>query len=168
MIFSHVKEKGLYPKVVPGQQKAFFLFVVQSECKHAVQAAWKGIAVLLVSVNDDFCVAVGIKAVPFFQEVVFQLPVVVYLSVENDSDGAIFVVHGLASAGQVDDGKAAHAQADAIAHLHAFIVGTAMKDCGAHRPDLPVVRGRTAVIGCYSADAAHKSNFRRIRLSFFV
>src|SRR5260370_28218605 len=57
---------------------------------------------------------------------------VVNLAVENDPDALVFVAKGLVAAGNVNDGKPAHAQPDAAAMVLAEVVRTTMGDDAAH------------------------------------
>jgi len=61
-----------------------------------------------------------------------ELGKVVNFAVENNPDGSVFVKHRLVASSQIDDGKAAHAEARAVFYENAFVIRTAMYDRVAH------------------------------------
>ena len=61
-------------------------------------------------------------------QVVAQLLEVVDLAVEDAPDGAVFVAHGLAAGGEVDDAQPAHGQTGAGRHVEALVVRAPMRE----------------------------------------
>jgi hypothetical protein len=89
-------------------------------------------AVLVVSVDDCFSVAVCIEGVTEFLELVAELAIVVNLPVENYPGSSILIVNGLLPTLQIDYRQAAHAKADGTVKVKAIVVWTAMPDGSAH------------------------------------
>src|SRR5688500_13977666 len=95
------------------------------------------------------------KAVPVAFELTLQLMEVVDLAVGDHLDVAAFVENGLLSGSEIDNGEAAHAEADAGKRDAPFFVGTAMVQ-HAHHPLEILRRYRTArVLLNDSNDSAH-------------
>src|SRR5258707_4526 len=110
-------------------------------------------AVLLVGVDDRLSVRVGLEAMTAVLELLAEILEVVDLTVEDDADGAVFVVDRLIAAGDVDDGQAAHAQADIVRPEETFAVGTAVQQPVVHR----LQRGAIGAQGAqHAGDAAHR------------
>ena len=113
-------------------------------------------AVLIVGVNDCFGIAVCIKGVTEFLELVAKFAVVVNLAVENYPGGAVLVVNGLLPTFQVDDRQAAHAQADGAVHVKTIIVWPTMADRSAHPSQQSLVNVRPVVTN-YAYNSTHKT-----------
>ncbi len=109
-----VVDEGLFAQAIPGQEDAVLAGVPQGQGEHAPQMLEAVDAVLLVGVDDGLGVRVGLEAMTAVLELLAEILEVVDLAVEDDADGAVFVVDRLVAAGDVDDGQAAHAQADVI------------------------------------------------------
>jgi hypothetical protein len=69
-------------------------------------------AITIVGVNDRFGVAVCIKGMAEFLELVAECAIVIDLAIENYPRSAVLVVNGLLSTFEVDDREAPHAKAD--------------------------------------------------------
>src|SRR6266478_1001133 len=81
-------------------------------------------AVLIVSVNDCFGVAVGIKGVAQLLKLVAELAIVVDFAVENNPGGAVLVMNWLRATGEVDDGQPPHPQAYGAVEIEAVVIGS--------------------------------------------
>ena len=124
--------EGLDAEDVPGAEKGLGGLVPDDEGEHAPELLEKLLAVLLVAVEEDFGVGVGLENVAFFQQVLPQVPVVVNFAVEGQDFGAVLIQDGLAAAVQVDDGKTAEAHGDAIVHVVVGLVGAPVGDAVGH------------------------------------
>jgi len=111
-------------------------------------------AVLIVSVHDRFGVAVGVELVTELFQLRTEFEVVVDLAVEDDSRRAILVVNGLLAAFEVDDGEAAHREADGTVDVVSVFVRAAMTNRIAHAGQERFVN-RLAVVSNQSNDATH-------------
>src|SRR5271167_4971411 len=107
----------------------------------------------------------GVEAMTLLLELTAEFAEVVDLSVEDDPHRAIFVEYRLASARQVNDAQAAHAEAGALLDEHTFIVGPAMDERLTHPANDVVVN--PAVIACAddSCNSAHICQLLRTSLS---
>src|SRR2546423_4390246 len=111
-------------------------------------------SVLFISRHDCFSVAVCIKDVPEFFELLAQFAVVVDLAVKYEPLTAIAVVHWLVPAFDLEDRQPAHAQADAATKIEAIVVGTAMTDRVGHPLKQAAIDGR--IVGAHNSSyAAH-------------
>ena len=111
--------------------------VPYDEGKHAAQLGGQCCAVLLIAVDDDLGVAVGLEDVPLGLQLGAQVHEVVNFTVEHADDSAILIVHGLLACGQVDDAQTAEAQRNGrarvvAADMVAFHIGAAVDDAVRH------------------------------------
>ena len=111
--------------------------VPYDEGKHAAQLGGQCRAVLLIAVDDDLGVAVGLEDVPLGLQLGAQVHEVVNFTVEHADDGAILIVHGLLACGQVDDAQTAEAQRNGrarvvAADMVAFHIGAAVYNAVRH------------------------------------
>ena len=111
--------------------------VPYDEGKHAAQPGGQRRAVLLIAVDDDLGVAVGLEDVPLGLQLGAQVHEVVNFTVEHADDGAILIVHGLLACGQVDDAQTAEAQRNGrarvvAADMVAFHIGAAVDNAVRH------------------------------------
>ena len=90
---------------VAGEHQSPLLGVPQRDRELPVQVVNKTFAVLLVKVNDDFRVRMGVKLMALSGQFAPQLHVVENLAIEHHPDRAILVVDRLVAAGQVDDAQ---------------------------------------------------------------
>ncbi len=132
---------GFLPTRSRARNSSCVALVPDREGKHAAQVFRTVSAVLIVSVNDRFGVAVGVEGVTEFFEFLAQFEIVVDLAVENDPGGAILVVDGLLPAFQVDDGEAAHGEADRAVDVKTVVVRPAMADRLVHAGQQRFVNG---------------------------
>ena len=105
--------------------------------EHAAQHTGQLCAVLLIAVQDDLSVAVGLEDVAFGLQRGAQLHKIVDLAVEHADNGAVLIVHGLFACGQVDDAQTAEAQRDGAAgviaaDMVALHIGAAVDDAVCH------------------------------------
>ena len=106
--------------------------VPDREAEHAAQARDGGGSPLLVGVHDRFRVGGGIETVPGGFELAPELTVVVDLAVEDDPDGAVFVVNRLVPSRQIDDAQTPHSQRHAVGRINSLIVRAAVPDDVTH------------------------------------
>jgi hypothetical protein len=91
------------------------------------------VSVLLVEMDDDFGVGVGIKPVTFLLQRSSQFNVIEYLAVEHDPDGLIFVVDRLPSTLEIDDAQARVREPYFIVNVETVTIRTAMMEHADHR-----------------------------------
>lgn len=82
--------------------------------------------------NNHLRIAVGVEVVAAALQLLAQLRKVIDFAVEHDPHTTIFVVNGLAAAGEVDNAEPAHAQADVSLRVDAFFIRTAMHNSLCH------------------------------------
>ena len=127
----------LYAENIPRTVHFVRLGVPHDEGEHAAQHPGQLRAVLLVAMNDDFGVAMGLEDMPLGLQLGAQIHEVVNLAVEHADDGAVLVVHRLLACGQINDTQAAEAQRDGAARVVAadvipFHIGAAVDDAVGH------------------------------------
>jgi hypothetical protein len=83
--------------------------------------------------------------------------VIVDLTVEDDPDCAGFITDGLMSAGNVNNAKAAHADAYSAIGIYSFIIRAPMRHGGAHLTHSRGFRPRSSEFHD-SRDAAHRKS----------
>src|SRR2546428_9654616 len=82
--------------------------------------------------HDDFCISARAELMALCFQLVPKRLKVVDLTVENDPNAIVLIADGLVSAGNVNDGKPAHAQPDAAAVVLPEVVRAAVRDDSAH------------------------------------
>ena len=105
--------------------------------EHTAQHTGQLGAVLLIAVDDDLGVAVGLEDVALGLQLGAQIHKVIDLAVENADNRAILIVHGLLACSQVNDAQAAEAQCNGGAGILAadvipLHIGTAVNDAVGH------------------------------------
>jgi hypothetical protein len=116
---------------------------------------------LFVGVDDDFGVGFGLKMMASAFKLFAQNPEIINLSVENESDVAIFVVDRLIPAGEIDDAETANTKGDGGGERGAVdfakTIGATMQHRGAH-----AMHGALSVLRIIdtdgAADSAHKTS----------
>src|ERR671913_314111 len=93
---------------IAGEKQFLRSFVPDREGKHAAQVFRTVNAILIVSVNDRFRIAVGVKGVTKLFQLLAQLEIVVDLAVEDDPGAAIVIVDRLLPALPIDNCETAH------------------------------------------------------------
>src|SRR2546421_5117771 len=83
-------------------------------------------AVLIVSMNDGFSVAVCIEGVAKLLQLFTKFAVVIDLAIENNPGCAILIVDRLLAAFHIDDRQPSHAQAHTLVEVEAVIIRAAM------------------------------------------
>ena len=134
-------EQRLDPQMISRQQDSLALHVVNREREHAVQFSHKVVAELLVRMDEPFGIAVRSKAMAALEQALCQLSVVLDVAIESDPDGSILVGEGLRATVNVDDAQTAVSEADSGDAMHAFTIGTAMRNGVAHRDNATLVNG---------------------------
>jgi hypothetical protein len=89
------KVEGLHTKTVSGAKKPSFFAVPESEAPHAVKALQAVLIPLLLSPQQNFCVAPGVEGIPKRFQLLPDFFVVVDFSVKYDAISAIFDGHRL-------------------------------------------------------------------------
>lgn len=103
--------------------------------------------------HNGLGVTLRFQVVSARQQLVTQFSVIVNLAVVDDDDGAILVEYRLVARVEVNDGEAAHRQADIPFHVIALAVGAAMRKRAVHGAQQRLVN-RLAWVND-AADAAH-------------
>ncbi len=119
-------------KAIAGEEQLAARLVIDGDGKHAAQLLNAIGTQVVVEVKDALGVGFGGEAMAAAFEIRTQLGKVVDFAVEDDPGTAIFVEDGLMSAGNVDDGKAAHAEARTVSHVDAIVIRAAVADGVAH------------------------------------
>ena len=114
------------------EEKLLAVFVPDSEGEHAAQALHHIRTELLEQVYQHLGVGLGAEAVPFSDQKLAQLLVIVNFPVENRPDGPVFVGDGLLSGVQVDNGKTPVSQPHLIFEVVTVVVRTAMANHVGH------------------------------------
>src|SRR5438128_9366964 len=112
-------------------------------------------AVLIVSMNDGFCVAVCIKGVAKLLQLFAKFAVVIDLAIENNPGSAILIVDRLLAAFHIDDRQPSHAQAHTLVEVEAVIIRAAMFYRVAHPGQKRLVH-KAVVILDDAYNATHK------------
>ena len=76
-----------------------------------------------------------LKMCPFSWSAVLELAKIVDASIEDNGDGAVLVVHRLASASWIDDCETSMAERDAGRHEIAFAIWSTMAQAVGHADD---------------------------------
>ena len=124
--------EGLDAEVIPGAEQGVGLFIPQRKGKHTPKPLQQALAPLFVAVQQHLRVAAGGKHMAFFFQLGFQLLKIVDLAVEDHHHAAVFVVHGLCTALQVDDGQAAMTQGHTVIQVAALPVRAAVRNAVHH------------------------------------
>jgi hypothetical protein len=115
-------------------------------------------APLFPTVNEDFGIRVGRKAMTREREALTKFTIVVKFPVEDHADVVRFIPNRLVTARQVDDAEATHGESGSgaawIVREKPVFVGTAMKHAGGHGMDESISGRGGGSIG-EAADAAH-------------
>src|SRR3989442_3739261 len=83
-------------------------------------------SVLIVSMNDGFCVAFFIKGVAKLLQLFAKFAVVIDLAIESNPGSALLIGDRLLAAFQIDDRQPSHAQAHTLVEVEAVIIRAAM------------------------------------------
>src|SRR6266513_6556475 len=89
-------------------------------------------AITVISMNDRFSIAVGVKSMSKFFQLLPQLEIVIDLAVEDYPCCSILIVNRLLTTFEIDDRETAHSQSHRTANVKAVFVGTAMPYRRAH------------------------------------
>src|SRR6266550_2468937 len=111
-------------------------------------------AITIVSMDDRFGVAVGVKGVAKFFQLLPQLEIVVDLAVEDYPRCLILIMNRLLTAFEIDDRETAHSQSHRTANVKAVFVGTAMPYRRAHSRQQHFI-DRSCVVMDYSYDSTY-------------
>ena len=117
---------------ISGQKEATAPAVPDGEGEHAVESLDASLPPLVVGMDDDLGIGVGVETMACVIKPFTQFGEVVDLSVEDDPGGFPLVVNRLVAADRVDDGQAADAESHAIAQQDTLVVGTPMDKGVAH------------------------------------
>jgi len=103
-------KKGTDAKTVPCEESFFMSTIPDGNGKLTVQVSQAIGSIFFIKMQNDFCIAVGGKAVsPLFQNGT-KFKIIKYFSIEDDPQGAIFVGNGLLPTAEVDDAEAGAAK----------------------------------------------------------
>ena len=154
-----VRQEGVMHRfdaeIVPREEQGGFPFVPDGEGKHAAQPGQQVLLPLLESVEQHLAVRLGGKDVPGGEQLLPQGAVVVYLAVEHQHLGTVFVIDRLAAPAEVDDAQAAEGHGDGPIQIGSFGIRPAVGDPIGHLPDDLFPPGDLA---CKPAKSAHIGN----------
>ncbi len=126
--------KGLDAQAVAGQDEFPRFRIPEGDGEHAVQLGDEVLAVLLVEVDDDLGVGVGVETVAAGQQSGLEGREIEDLAVVDDPDRRVLVVDGLAPGGQIDDAQAAHPQRNRPVGVITVFIRAPVNDDVAHGP----------------------------------
>src|SRR5215475_8755950 len=98
-----------------GEQQRFLSYPVASDkqlrrsivpnckCEHASQMLRAVGAILVIGMNNSFCIAVRVERVPELFKFLAELEIVVDLAIENDPSGAVLIGNWLLPTLDIDD-----------------------------------------------------------------
>src|SRR6266850_3041482 len=158
-------ENGFFPNPITCQEEFFSPLVPNRERKHSPQVFRAIGSVLIVGVNDSFCVAVCIKGVSELLQLFAELLVVIDLSIENNPCSAILIVDRLLAAFHIDDRQAAHAQANSLVEVEAVFIGAAVAYGLTHARKKCLVHGGSVFFND-TYNATHKLNIAGTKGAF--
>ena len=121
-------EERFLANPVSGEERPSTTRIPDAEREHAGKAVDAIVTVFLVEMEDHFGVRVGSEPVPGGLEAGTQVEGVVNLPVEDDPDGVVLVRHRLLATGEVDYGKALHADGDTVIDERSILVGATVVD----------------------------------------
>ena len=156
--------KGLYTYSIADKNKPIVVGVPYCNGKHAEQLVDKTKAILLVGIEDGFCVRSRAVAIPFRFELLSEDQVIVDFSVHHERELAVWRVHRLMTGRRkIDDRETSKAESDLPIRRHEYtgIVRTAMSKTVAHPDEERFVKRRDRItVAEDAADAAHESSQR--------
>src|SRR5215471_314146 len=109
-ILNGIKQR-LLADSVSRQHQSLRSIVPKGEGKHSAQSFWGITSVLLVRVNNDFCIAVCIEGMTESFQFSPQFLVIVDFSVEHDPYCSIFVMNGLIPGDEINHCQASNSEA---------------------------------------------------------
>src|SRR5262245_26547913 len=110
---------------------------------------------LLITVHDDFSVALRAENMASRLQFAFQFRKVVDLSVEDHPDGLILIGHRLMYASKINDRQTAKTQSKRAIEVESFVVRTTVNDRCSHSPDHFWFHRTLAAKIILSANSAH-------------
>ena len=131
--FSDSVIQQLDTECIAGQNQALFPDVPNRQAEHAIETIQYFVAPMLVSVNNDFRIGIGLEYVAEALEFLSEFFKVINLAVEDHPDGFFSIGHGLMTASQIDNRKAAEAKSEWTVEVVAFVVGASVSDSPGHR-----------------------------------
>src|SRR5215510_1304225 len=128
---SYVIER-LNAQPIPRRKQPLCLPVPKGEGKHAIKVLRTLSSPLLVGMDDDFCIGVGVERVAGRAQLTRQLLIVVDAAVKGHPDAAVFVGERLPSAFGVDDRQTPMPKSNRAVTIHTFTVWTPMRKDSRH------------------------------------
>src|SRR5207302_11169664 len=116
-------DERLLPDPITREQETPLLRVPKGESEHAVQMLDTGVAVVLVQVDDDLCVALRCETMTPLQERVSELLIVVDLAVQDDDDRSILVEDRLITRLEVDHAQTLDSEPEPVFEMDASRIG---------------------------------------------
>ena len=119
--------------MISNEYQTIIVFVQQGKSEYPVQFVQKSGPVFFVKVNEHFRVGCRVEHVALGFQLFPDFLVVVYFSVENDTDTLIFVEYGLVAAGgYVNDRQASVSEGEILISVYGLIIRSPMFDRGQH------------------------------------
>ncbi len=142
----------LNAKMVSCPKQFLGLFVPNSKGKHPSQAIQNPRPIFLISMNNDFRIAMGSKCMPFLQQLFPQFPKIINFSVENQHQRLILVKNRLCAAFQVNNTQTSKAQCRLLVHIDFMRIRATVENFIQHLPHHPVF---IATFTCKSHKSTH-------------
>src|SRR5580658_3904869 len=122
----------LLAQAISSQQQAAIALVKHRKSEHSPQLVYAIATKILIEMNNNLGIAVGVEDVAVFFQLAAKLTEIVNLAVKHYPDRAVLVEHRLMATSQVNDAKSAHTESRALLDKQAFIVGPAVNHGLAH------------------------------------
>ena len=148
-------EERLHAQPIAGEQQPTVPAVPKGEGEHAVEPVDTGRTVLLIGVDDDFCIRVGGELVALCLQLLPQLTVVVDLTVENNRDATVLAPDRLMASDEIDNAEPPYAETHGTIEEEPFVVGSPVHDRVAHRLEFQGVDQPIPVVKHDARDPAH-------------
>jgi hypothetical protein len=104
-------EEGSDARSIPGKQQSVMMTVPKGNGELSVEVVDEILSVLLIEMNDNLGVGMGIEAVSLPLQFGAQFQIVENFTIEDDLDAFVFVVYRLIASCQIDNAESGMGQA---------------------------------------------------------
>src|SRR5487761_439751 len=147
--------RGLDSQPVPDKQEGLVAFVEDCKGKHSPQLVHTFRSVLLVEMDYDFRIGMGVKTMAERFKLPPQSGKVIDLSVKDHPDIPVFVVNRLASSGNINDAETPHPDSCRTVRIDTFVVRPAVHHGKAHAVNRFGVGPGAAITVYHSGNSTH-------------
>src|SRR4051812_33854193 len=117
---------GLNAEMIARDQQKTISRIPDRKAEHAAQIRHAVHAIFFIEMDKHFRIADAFENMPSAFQVFGKGSEVIDFSIENNDNAAIFVVHGLLAAAQIDDAQAAHSHRKIAVEIGSFVIWPAM------------------------------------------